>query len=82
MKLYAPDGSEIVSILLADGSFSDFKFDASIKNGETTVMYVLPKGRLSKVAVKNGEKMLIDVNGKYWPASDIEYNNAASFERR
>lgn len=81
MKLYAPDGSEIVSILLDDGTAFDFKFHGSIKNGETTIIYELPKGNTEKVARKNGNSILIDANGKQWAASDIEYENADKFAR-
>jgi len=79
MKLHAPDGAEIVSILLNDGTASDFEFYGSTKNGETTIIYELPKGNTAKVAKKNGDSILIDENRKHWASSDIEYENAGKF---
>ena len=79
MKLFTPDGTEIVSILLENGTTTEFEFHGSIKNGGGSTIYKVPEGTTSKITKSNGEYTLVDANGKHWSASDIEYENAGKF---
>lgn len=82
MKLFTTDDLEIVSILLNDGTSSEFSFSGSIKNGEPSVIYKLPKGRDAEVSKKNGDLILIDSKGNRWLATEIECHNAGNFKNR
>jgi hypothetical protein len=73
LKLNAPDGSAIVGFLTEGGGSCPFECSYGYHNGQGTFAYKLPGDTLNALASREGERVMVDANGKQWLSSDVEF---------
>jgi hypothetical protein len=73
LKLNAPDGAVIVGFLTENGGSCPFECSYGYHNGQATFAYKLPNDTLNTLASKDGERVMVDANGKHWLSSDVEF---------
>jgi len=72
IELYAPDNSPIAGIKLVNGEYAKVSFFYS-RSSRFSLLEVDNQKEESWFTDLYGEKILIDINGKEWASSDVEF---------
>lgn len=76
IKLFAPNSkNEIIGMKLQDGAVTEFECKFSRVHGECTFYYIIPEGRAKELLSSQGERIMIDSQGKEYFASDVEFHS-------
>ena len=72
IELYAPDNSAIAGIKLVSGEYAKVSFLYS-RSSQVSIFEVDNQKEEDWFIDQYGEKILIDINGKEWASSDVEF---------
>ena len=72
IKMFAPNGAEIVGFLAKDGSTPPLTCKYFYRGGEHHFIYEIPEDDWGSTAELSGDIVLVDASGTYWLGADVQ----------